>query len=356
MQPRAQSTLRSHWATVRHGKIDNAATNALTINGNISGASKALTKTGSGVIVLAGSNSYSGGTTISVGTLALAPVSGTNNIASSKFINVGTGTTFSVANVGGTGANAFALNGTGNQSTSQILGGSGNVTGAMAISNGATLSAGTNSGTGKVKVVSSPASFALLPATGSTDTIGTLTTGNLTLGGTGGAALAIKVSDVPASGTPLAGAAGTNYDTIVAAAIKVPTSPANPFNVQLLGYGTLSGNVTANTASANFNPASTYVWQVGSYTSTNIPGAADATTVILTSGGGLTAASGVAGLFSLDTSGFASANTSITGARLAHFTWKTSEPAVAQEPWMSCTTPRPSRGRRCWCSPADCRC
>ena len=73
------------------------------------------------------------------------------------------------------------MNGTGTQSTSQILGGVGTVTGAVAISNGATLSAGTNSG-GKVNVVSSPASFTLLAATGSTDTIGTLNTGNLTLG------------------------------------------------------------------------------------------------------------------------------------------------------------------------------
>ena len=92
-----------------------------------------------------------------------------------------------------------------------------------------------------------------------------------------------------------------------------PTLPANPFNVQLLGYGTVSGNVTANAASANFNAASTYVWQIASYTSTNIPGAANGTTIILTSGGGLTAAPGVAGLFSLDTTGFVSANPGTAG-------------------------------------------
>lgn len=170
----------------------NAGANTFAmILGDSSAGATSLTKSGAGQWVLSAANTYSGATTISGGsgsTLTLT-ASGTNNIASSKSITVGTNATFSVANVGGTGANAFALNGTGNQSTSQILGGNGTVTGAVAISNGATLSAGTNSGTGKVKVVSSPASSAPLPATGSTDTIGTLTTGALTLGASSGAML-----------------------------------------------------------------------------------------------------------------------------------------------------------------------
>ncbi len=189
------------------------------------------------------------------------------------------------------------------------------MTGAVATANGATLSAGTDSGTGKVNVVG--ASSTLLPATGTTNTIGTLTTGNLALGASTGTSgnLAIKVSDAASSGNP--GTAGTNYDTVVAQTISVPSNspmlPASPFNVQLLGYGTLSSPV-ANSASVNFNSNATYVWQIASYTSTTIPGTGDGTTEVLTNGGGLTAPSAVSGLFSLDTSGFASAN-SIPGGQ-----------------------------------------
>jgi hypothetical protein len=283
-----------------------------------------LVVTGGAPVIFTASNTYTGSTTIATGTLQLT-TAGTNNIANSSAINVESGSIFNVVNVGGTGGNAFALNGTGTQSTSQILGGVGSVTGAVAVANGATLSAGTNKGTGKVNVVSSPASSTLVPATGSADTIGKLTTGNLTLGSASGASgnLAIKISDVPSSGTPTAGTAGTNYDTIAAQTITVPsnspTPPAKPFDVQLLGYGTLASPV-ANSASVNFNSANTYVWQIASYTSTNIPGATASTgqTVILTSGGGLTASSADAGLFVLDTSGFATAN-NIPGSQRGAF-------------------------------------
>jgi fibronectin-binding autotransporter adhesin len=251
---------------------------------------------GNGTLALTGVNTYLGGTTINSGTLALAPNSGTNNIALSKFIAVGAGATFGVANVGGTGINAFALNGTGNQTTSQILGGSGTVTGAVAIANGATLSAGTNKGTGLVNGGASA-----LPATGSTDTIGTLTTGNLTLGSGGN--FAVKVSDAVSSGNT--GSAGTNYDTVAAGALTVPTSPAISFNVQMLSYGNITAPA-ANTASANFDPTVSNTWQIASYTSTSLTGAPTGVTEVLTGPGSVGNAD--AGLFTLDTSNFATAN------------------------------------------------
>ncbi len=326
----ATPTVAFNWAT---GTIQNISGGNLTItsvpitllsgthtfnataavNGNITldsaspigGATFGITKTGLGQLTTSATNTYSGGTVISGGTLALTPASGTNNIASSVFINVGSASTFSVANVGGTGNNSFALHGNGNQTTSQIIGGTGTVTGAMAIANGATLSAGTNKGTG---LVNSNAST--VPATGSADTIGTLTTGNLTLGSGGN--YAVKVSDAVSSGNT--GTAGTNYDTVVAGAITVPTSPTSPFNVQMLSYGNITAPV-ANTASVNFDPTVSNTWQIASYTSTNIPDApTSGNTTILTSGGGQSADTNDAGLFSLDTSNFATANSVSTSS------------------------------------------
>jgi fibronectin-binding autotransporter adhesin len=270
-------------------------------SGNISngGGAVSVAKINSSTWTFTGNNAYSGPTSITAGTLALAPTSGTNNIASSAYLNVGSGATFSVANVGGTGANLFALSGTGNQTTSQIIGGTGTVTGTLAIANGATLSAGTNKGTGTVNSGASA-----VPATGTTDTIGALNTATIALAAGGN--YAVKVSDTvaaaPGAGTP--GTPGTNYDTVVASGpLMVPASPASPFNVQMLSYGTLASPV-ANSAVANFDTTSSYVWQIASFTSTNIPDA-NGGTVILT---GANADPNTAGLFTLDTTNFVAAN------------------------------------------------
>ena len=103
----------------------------------IGGATFGISKTGPGTLTTSAANTYSGGTVIAGGTLALAPASGTNNIPSSAFINVGAGAAFNVSAVNTGTGNQFALNGTGTQSTSQILGGGGTVTGAVKIANGA---------------------------------------------------------------------------------------------------------------------------------------------------------------------------------------------------------------------------
>ena len=70
----AITNLDSHtvnWGSFNGGIDVNNAANAFTISEAI-GGSGGLTKTGSGILVLSGSNSYSGGTTINMGTISFA--------------------------------------------------------------------------------------------------------------------------------------------------------------------------------------------------------------------------------------------------------------------------------------------
>ena len=67
-----------------------AASSKLIISGGVSGAGKSLTVDGPGTVVLRGANSYTGGTTVSVGTLFLADSSA---IAANTSLTVGAGGT-----------------------------------------------------------------------------------------------------------------------------------------------------------------------------------------------------------------------------------------------------------------------
>ncbi len=141
----------------------NIQSGASVLNGNITGTG-GLVKTGAGTLTLNGASTYTGGTTVSAGQLVL------------------TGTTQSAVNV----------------------------------SPGATLS-GTGTAAGGVVV-----SGTLAPG----NSIGTLTTGALTL--TGGSALAIDIGDAN-------GAAGTGYDTINAASLNLTGTSGAPITINLNG-------------------------------------------------------------------------------------------------------------------------
>lgn len=78
---------RSYTVTSRNGTIDTGA-NTDTISGVVSGAGQ-LTKAGSGTLVLTGTNSYSGGTTISAGILQLGN-GGASGSISGDVVNNGT--------------------------------------------------------------------------------------------------------------------------------------------------------------------------------------------------------------------------------------------------------------------------
>ncbi len=100
-------TINNNTATILN---NGSQASTLTINGggttatafNNGSNTLGLTVGGASTLTLSASSSYSGGTTINGGTLALTPASpSVNNIASSKFINVGNAAALNVTNVGG---------------------------------------------------------------------------------------------------------------------------------------------------------------------------------------------------------------------------------------------------------------
>lgn len=94
-----------------------------------------LVKTGTGRWTLSGSNTYTGTTTISQGTLLLAATA--NNIASSAAIQISSGATLDVSNVSG----GFTL------ASGQMLSGVGTVLGSISTGSGSVLSPGNSPGT-----------------------------------------------------------------------------------------------------------------------------------------------------------------------------------------------------------------
>ena len=100
-------------------------------------ASKTLsvTKSGSGSWILSGTNTYTGVTTISAGTLVLS-TAGTNNIAGSTTINVQSGANLDVTAVAG----GFTL------VSGQTLVGTGTLVGGLTVANNSTISPGNSPG------------------------------------------------------------------------------------------------------------------------------------------------------------------------------------------------------------------
>gem|GEM_PF-2299898 len=104
----------------------------LIISGVISGAGKALTKVGAGLLTLSNAETYSGNTTVSGGTLALT---GSGSFSSSPVITVATGATLDVSGI------SYSL------SANQTLSGSGMINGPVTASTGS-ISPGTTTALG----------------------------------------------------------------------------------------------------------------------------------------------------------------------------------------------------------------
>ena len=70
--------------------VNNAAS-TVTVSGNISGAGRSITKSGTGTLVLSGSNSYTGNTTVTGGTLSVASPNALPGWNTSGKVTLGTG-------------------------------------------------------------------------------------------------------------------------------------------------------------------------------------------------------------------------------------------------------------------------
>ena len=103
---------------------------SLTISNNVLAGPGGLTKTGSGVLTLRGSNTYAGETFISAGTLALAA---SGSLSGSSVITVSAGATLDVTG---------RTDGTLTLVTGQTLTGNGTLNGALLVSAGATVAPG----------------------------------------------------------------------------------------------------------------------------------------------------------------------------------------------------------------------
>jgi autotransporter-associated beta strand protein len=136
--------------------VTNAAT-TLQIDSVLSesGGARSLTKLGAGTVTLTGADTYTGTTTVSVGTLKL---SGSGSIATSPTITVASGATFDVSGVT-SGAN-FG-NGTFSLASGQRLEGNGTVTGAVNVASGSTLAPGTGAAIGQLAIGTGTATSAV---------------------------------------------------------------------------------------------------------------------------------------------------------------------------------------------------
>ena len=193
----------------------NAITDGYASNSTTSSVSNSLNKVGSGFVTLSNVNTYTGTTTVSAGTLNV-----TGSLASGSAVSVLSGATLS-----GTGT----VNGT--------------------VSLNGTISPNTSG------------------------TIGTLTTGNLTLGA--GGTYNVDINAIPSGGT-----AGTNWDKLVAGTLTNSATSGSNFNINV--SGTIASFVSTNS----------YTWPIGTYT-----GSAPSTDNITVSGSGIT--NTLTGVFSI---------------------------------------------------------
>jgi autotransporter-associated beta strand protein len=177
-----------------------------------------LVKAGAGTLVLAGSNSFTGATTISAGTLALAA---TASLGGSSMISVGSGAALDTSAL----ASGLVLGG------SQTLSGGGTVVGSAAIAAGSTLAPGVGLGTLDVS-------------------------GGLTWNSGGNYNWQLL------SGT---GSAGSAWDlTSVTGTLAIAATSADPFRLNLWTLSGIAPEVSGS--AANFDSSQNYTWRIASAT------------------------------------------------------------------------------------------
>lgn len=233
--------------------ITAAAASQLTIGGNISQASagKALSLSGGGTLILGGTNSYSGPTTVSAGVLRVNNANSLQNSTATVNVNGGLvfGPSVGTFNLGGlAGSGNISLTDTGSAAVNLNVGGN----------NATTTYSGRLSGAGAIAKVGS-GTFSLAAASthsgGTTVSSGTLRAGLAGSLGTGPVTIAngatLRVAGNPAP--LLTGFGGTSSDitgTGTGWTVNNVTITSNPINNNVL---TLTDNLGNEARSAFFN-------------------------------------------------------------------------------------------------------
>jgi autotransporter-associated beta strand protein len=199
--------------------------------GNMASAVGTFTKAGTNTLTLSATNTYTGATKITGGTLALT---GTGSIANSSAIIVGASTTFDVSGVTG----GFTLG------SNQSISGTGTVAGAMTVAG--TLSPG-----------NSPGSLATASQTW------------------------VNGGDFNWQILDATGAAGTGFDTMaITGSLDLTSLTTGGFNINLWSLSSTGPDVNGD--ALNFSTTTNYTWILAS-TTTGITGF-DATNFILNAG------------------------------------------------------------------------
>jgi autotransporter-associated beta strand protein len=232
---------------LQQGTLQNVA----EINGG--GASGAITKTTSGALTLLGTNTYTGDTTVSAGTLQVG-----------------------AANAGSTGSSAITVNGVGT-----VLAGTGTINGVTTVTQG-TVKPGDNAGVGAGTLtvnnsltVASTGAINLDISTALNDSAGLLATGSMA------AWAASHQNDVAATGNDklvVNGALSLSGPIVVGSTTSTTFGYGDYFN--LMDWASLTGSFSVGGTTQGAGPtfgdltlpglSSGYLWDVSQFTATGV--------------------------------------------------------------------------------------
>jgi autotransporter-associated beta strand protein len=293
---------------------------------NSSGANGTLTKQGAGALTLAGENTYSGNTTVSTGTLALAHVNALQNSTLNTGVSGGQSVTFTLSgstyNLGGlagaddlaiTGSNIISV-GANNATTSYsgVIGGAGGAviktgsgtltlsgsssyTGATAISAGRleVAAGGRINSTSRITLAGVGAELKYNSTTALTAPI-TFTQGTISGTGTIGTAVTVGGGDILSPGNSpgsqaytsglawnpggtyewetnaLSGTTGTNWDVIAVSGGALDLSGLSSGNRFVLDLTTLGAGDTPGSLVGGYEPG-TYAFDIATFSSLLVP-------------------------------------------------------------------------------------